>query len=79
MRGEVEHRIVDAAGTRIHLACLGAGPTVLMVHGFPEVTGGPMFWADQMGLVNDAVFDLAPHAEAAPGSWVAICPTGASA
>ena len=36
MRGEVEHRIVDAAGTRIHLACLGEGPTVLMVHGFPE-------------------------------------------
>ena len=36
MRGEVEHRIVDAAGTRIHLASLGEGPTVLMVHGFPE-------------------------------------------
>jgi hypothetical protein len=29
--------------------------------------------------VNEAVFYLAPHAEAAPGSWVAICPTGASA
>ncbi|MGB0407309.1 MAG: alpha/beta fold hydrolase, partial [Pseudomonadales bacterium] len=32
----MEHRIVDAAGTRIHLASLGEGPTVLMVHGFPE-------------------------------------------
>ena len=27
--------------------------------------------------IDDTVFHLAPHAEAAPGSWVAICPTGA--
>lgn len=35
---DLEHRTVDAGGTRIHLveAGPGDGPVVLMVHGFPE-------------------------------------------
>jgi pimeloyl-ACP methyl ester carboxylesterase len=32
----VKHRTVDARGTRIHLVEAGAGPLVLLVHGFPE-------------------------------------------
>jgi pimeloyl-ACP methyl ester carboxylesterase len=30
------HRVVDANGVRIHLVEQGAGPLVLLVHGFPE-------------------------------------------
>ena len=33
---EITHRIVSSNGVRIHLAECGTGPTVLMVHGFPE-------------------------------------------
>jgi pimeloyl-ACP methyl ester carboxylesterase len=32
----MEHRTVDARGTRIHLVEEGEGPLVLLVHGFPE-------------------------------------------
>jgi pimeloyl-ACP methyl ester carboxylesterase len=32
----VRHRVVDALGTRIHVAEMGEGPLVLFVHGFPE-------------------------------------------
>ena len=34
--GEVTHRVVEANGIRIHLVEAGAGPVVLLVHGFPE-------------------------------------------
>lgn len=33
---ELMHRIVEANGIRIHIAERGAGPLVLMCHGFPE-------------------------------------------
>ena len=33
---EIKHRTVASNGIRIHLAECGHGPTVLMVHGFPE-------------------------------------------
>ena len=32
----VEHRYVDVRGARLHVAELGAGPPVLLVHGWPE-------------------------------------------
>jgi len=31
------HRLVNAAGTRLHVVEAGEGPLVLMVHGFPEL------------------------------------------
>jgi pimeloyl-ACP methyl ester carboxylesterase len=34
--GTAQHRLVEVAGGRIHLVEQGAGPVVLMVHGFPE-------------------------------------------
>jgi pimeloyl-ACP methyl ester carboxylesterase len=33
---EVEHHTIDAAGLRMHVAAMGEGPTVLLLHGFPE-------------------------------------------
>ncbi len=33
---ELEHRIVSANGVRLHCVACGAGPTVILVHGFPE-------------------------------------------
>jgi pimeloyl-ACP methyl ester carboxylesterase len=33
---EVKHRVVDANGIRMHIAESGAGPLVLLCHGFPE-------------------------------------------
>ena len=33
---EVSHRYVDARGLRMHIAEAGAGPLVLLLHGFPE-------------------------------------------
>ncbi|HEY6598645.1 MAG TPA: alpha/beta hydrolase [Pseudomonadales bacterium] len=33
---QVSHRIVAANGIRLHIAECGQGPTVLMIHGFPE-------------------------------------------
>ena len=33
---EISHRIVEANGIRIHVAEVGEGPLVLLVHGFPE-------------------------------------------
>ncbi len=36
MNGEISHRIVSSNGIRLHLAEAGSGPTVLLIHGFPE-------------------------------------------
>ncbi len=33
---QITHRIVDANGIRLHVAECGTGPTVLLIHGFPE-------------------------------------------
>jgi len=35
-RHEVHHRLVTSNGIRLHIAECGAGPTVVMIHGFPE-------------------------------------------
>ncbi|MDA3039574.1 MAG: alpha/beta hydrolase [Actinomycetota bacterium] len=47
----MQHRIVDALGTRIHLVEKGSGPLVLFVHGFPESWYS---WRHQIGAVADA-------------------------
>ena len=33
---EVRHRLVESNGIRLHIAECGTGPTVVMIHGFPE-------------------------------------------
>ena len=33
---EITHRIIEANGIAIHLAEAGAGPPILLCHGFPE-------------------------------------------
>lgn len=33
---DVTHRVVPSPAGRVHLAELGTGPLVLLVHGFPE-------------------------------------------
>ncbi len=47
----MQHRVVDALGTRIHLVEAGSGPLVLFVHGFPESWYS---WRHQLGAVADA-------------------------
>ena len=47
----MNHRVVDARGTRIHLVEEGAGPLVLFVHGFPESWYS---WRHQLPAVADA-------------------------
>ena len=42
---DLQHRDVAANGIRIHCAELGAGPLVLLCHGFPE---GWYSWRDQL-------------------------------
>jgi pimeloyl-ACP methyl ester carboxylesterase len=36
LEGPWEHRAVSAGGTRFHVATMGEGPLVLLLHGFPE-------------------------------------------
>ena len=33
---DVRHRVVASNGIRLHIAECGEGPTVLLIHGFPE-------------------------------------------
>ena len=49
----MKHRIVDARGTRIHLVEEGAGPLVLLVHGFPESWYS---WRHQLPALGSAGF-----------------------
>jgi len=37
MTTEVTHRTVESNGIRMHVAEAGAGPLVLLCHGFPEL------------------------------------------
>ncbi len=36
MMGDINHRVVASNGIRLHIAEAGTGPTVLLIHGFPE-------------------------------------------
>jgi pimeloyl-ACP methyl ester carboxylesterase len=45
----VEHRYADNAGVKIHYARLGAGPLVVMMHGFPDYW---FSWRHQMAALS---------------------------
>jgi pimeloyl-ACP methyl ester carboxylesterase len=51
--GDWNHRFVSANGSRFHIAEVGAGPLVLLLHGFPEFWGA---WRHQLGALADAGF-----------------------
>src|SRR4030088_170485 len=50
---DARHRLVTANGIRIHLVELGAGPLVLLVHGFPESWYS---WRHQLPALAEAGF-----------------------
>ncbi len=50
---KVQHRIVETNGIRMHIAEQGAGPTVLLCHGFPECWYS---WRHQLGALAAAGF-----------------------
>ncbi len=49
--GPWEHRFVAANGSRFHVAELGSGPLVVLLHGFPEFWWA---WHQQLPLIADA-------------------------
>lgn len=51
--GGIQHRTVDTNGIRVHLAEQGAGPVVLLCHGFPESWYS---WRHQLPAIADAGF-----------------------
>jgi pimeloyl-ACP methyl ester carboxylesterase len=51
--GPWEHRFVSANGSRFHVAELGSGPLVLLLHGFPEFWWA---WHGQLPLLAGAGF-----------------------
>jgi hypothetical protein len=48
---EVKHRIVETNGIRMHVAEQGAGPVVVLCHGFPESWYS---WRHQLGALAEA-------------------------
>ena len=50
---EFKHRMVETNGIRMHIAELGAGPLVLLCHGFPESWYS---WRHQLKALADAGF-----------------------
>lgn len=56
IEGPWEHRYVSANGARFHVAELGEGPLVLMLHGFPQFW---YTWRHQMAAIADAGFRVA--------------------
>src|SRR4029077_5040666 len=53
MIAEVTHRTVETNGIHMHLAQAGAGPLVLMCHGFPEAWYS---WRHQLAALAEAGF-----------------------
>ena len=51
VEGPWEHRFVAANGARFHVAELGEGPTVLLLHGFPQFWWA---WRHQMVALAEA-------------------------
>ena len=47
---QVEHRYAENAGVKIHYVVAGAGPLVVMVHGFPDFWYS---WRDQLTALED--------------------------
>jgi pimeloyl-ACP methyl ester carboxylesterase len=50
---EVEHRVVETNGIRMYLAEAGAGPAVVLLHGFPESWYS---WRHQLNALAEAGF-----------------------
>jgi pimeloyl-ACP methyl ester carboxylesterase len=48
---DISHRMVEANGIQIHLAEAGAGPLVLLCHGFPETAYS---WRSQLRALSEA-------------------------
>jgi len=53
MMSQVQHRIVETNGMRIHIAEQGAGPLVVLCHGFPECWYS---WRHQLPALAEAGF-----------------------
>src|SRR5213592_3556470 len=53
MTSEVTHRTIETNGIRMHFAEAGAGPLVLLCHGFPESWYS---WRHQLPALADAGF-----------------------
>jgi pimeloyl-ACP methyl ester carboxylesterase len=51
--GAWTHRFVSANGSRFHVAEIGSGPLVLLLHGFPEFWWA---WHEQLPVLADAGF-----------------------
>ena len=56
IEGPWEHRFVAANGARFHVAELGEGPLVLLLHGFPQFWWA---WRDQMTALAEAGYRAA--------------------
>ncbi|HET8599013.1 MAG TPA: alpha/beta hydrolase [Segeticoccus sp.] len=54
--GPWQHRLVSANGARFHVAELGEGPLVLLLHGFPQFWWA---WRDQLPALADAGYRAA--------------------
>ncbi len=52
----IEHRLIHARDVRLHVAVLGDGPLVLLLHGFPE---GWRSWRHQLPVLAEAGFTAA--------------------
>lgn len=50
---ELEHHVVSANGIRLHYVACGSGPTVILVHGFPESWYS---WRHQLPALAEAGF-----------------------
>ena len=48
---QVEHRYAENAGVKIHYVVAGAGPLVVMVHGFPDFWYS---WRQQIAALEDS-------------------------
>src|SRR5437588_11429117 len=53
MMSQVQHRMVETNGIRMHIAEQGSGPTVLLCHGFPECWYS---WRHQLSALAAADF-----------------------
>ncbi len=63
---EIEHRVVEVHGLRMHLAEAGSGPLVVLLHGFPECWYS---WRYQLRALADAGFHaVAPNQRGYPGT-----------
>src|SRR3989475_9255986 len=55
MMSQVQHRVVETNGIRIHIAELGVGPLVVLCHGFPECWYS---WRHQLPALAEAGYHV---------------------